>query len=249
MALGLLSLAGAAAAAEELPAPEVADCEGLLRRLGWTAGEVATPAGACFLRDVAPEGGGWQARVMALHGDLDALPDALPSRLTGGVWGLALGPRAEATASFDLAAGGGTLRVDRLTLRLGDGWRGDVTARLEALPEVWPASGGALRDARIAALDGALWSEGGRATAWAALARPWVEALAEGAGPAAAPAAAALRDALPGAQGRAEFALGAETGLRLLDILPRLEGGLAPEELAALAAEASLALDWTPDAP
>lgn len=253
-----LAVSQAGAVTEET-VTERADCTGLLDRMGWTAGSVATPAGACFFEDVAPEGGGWRARVLALYGDVDALPDALPTRLTGGVWGLA-GDQAEdaepdpdraVTATFDLASGGGVLRIDRVTLRLGETWRAELSARVEAVPEVWPAEPGALNETRIVSLDGALWSEteeaSGEESGWASLARPWIAALAEGNGPAAAQAEAVL-DALPDARGRLDVALG-EAGLRVGDLAPLLRGGLTPDEFVEIVALADLALDWIPDAP
>ena len=243
-AAALLAWLGAAEAGR---AADAAECRALLARMGWTAEVVTAPAGACFLQGVAPEEGAWRARIVALHGDVDALPDAPPSRLTGGVWGLAWGEGPELTATLDMASGGGVVRIDRLGLRAGR-WRGDLSARIEGVPEVWPAGPGALDATRLASLEGAVWTEeeaeGGAGPGFDA--GPWIAALARGGGATAAAAARAAEEAGEGASGRLDLTLG-EAGLAARAALPLLRGGLDPDEAAALAAEAGLALDWMPD--
>ncbi len=224
-----------------------ADCAALLDRMGAVAAEVSTPGGACFLRDVTLGSGegAWSARIVALYGDLDALPDATPVRLTGGAWGLvppggvapevagAEGdPAGDLNVTFDLASGQGVLRIDRFDLRFGDAADLSITARLEDMPETWPTEPRAMARARIVAFDARLERDGGEGP-WAEAVDGWLATLA----PQGRAAGAGT--------GRLDVALTApEVGL--LGALAVLRGGPLPQSLGALAAMPGMEAVWTP---
>lgn len=251
------------------------DCAALLARLGAVAGSVATPGGACFFRDVSRGGGedAWRARIVAVYGDVDALPDAAPRRLTGGAWGVipppAFGgaaavdplsepdPAVDLTVSFGMVSGGGVVRIDRVDLRIGDAATATLSARLEGMPEVWPAEPGAAARMRLAALDLSIDLDGvpaivaggddaPDAQTWRTVAEPWLAALDRDGPSAAAAVARRFAAALPHPAGRLEVSLG---DLALRDAAPLLSDGLTPAALARVAAAAGLTLDWMPDAP
>lgn len=161
----LVLLAGPVSAAS------LAECEALAARLTVQVAEVEQIAGVCLFTDVRIEQAQqvWRARRISLGGDIDALPDALPRRLSGGVTGLALEPqmpgqpglawlvRQQAhpglTLTFDATAEAGVLRVNSFVLRMDDTNEVALTARIAGVPEVWPVDPIAASAMRVQALD------------------------------------------------------------------------------------------------
>lgn len=250
-----------------------ADCAALLDRLGGAAGSVATPGGACFFRDVTLGAGkdAWRARIVAIYGDVDALPDAVPLRLTGGAWGVTLpstlggagpiepaadpDPARDLVATFGMASGGGVVRVDRFDLRLGDAAEVTMTARLEGMPEVWPVDPRMAARMRLVALSLSVDADGlpavlvrADAAPDAAAMAPWLDALDRGAPAGAAATARAVVAAMPHPKGRLSIDFDGR-GVPLLAAVSLLSEGVAPEALARLAAEADVTVTWTPAAP
>ncbi len=162
----LVAALGGPASAEALR-----QCEGLVERLPMTAAATQVMAGICLYGDVRFEIGGtvWTADTLLLGGDVDALPDAPPTRLTGGMTGLArlreiadppglawlrrgqAGPGM--TISFDVTSADGVLRVNSFVLRRGEGDEIALTARLAGMPQVWPVGPAAMAAIRVQALD------------------------------------------------------------------------------------------------
>ena len=245
-AVALAAVLAAPAAAMDAEA----ECAALLARVGATAGSTATPGGACFFRDVAWGEGeaAWRARTLAVYGDLDAIPDAPPHRLTGGAWGVTRGEAAGegddappgVDLTFDVASGGGAVRVDRIGLRLGDAVDATLSARLEGMPPVWPAEPRAAARMRLVSLDLSLaldgWPEGAGAV-------PWLDALAD-----AAPADAADALRAMAAAPRGTLDLLVEQGeVPLREALRLLAGGATPGAVARLLALAGPSVEWAPE--
>lgn len=148
----LALLSGPAGAATQM------ECQALIARVPVTVDTVDSIAGVCLFSDVrfgaAPTA--WRADRISLGGDIDALPDALPVRLSGGVTGLAIDPIIEGypgmawlirqqaepgiSISFDTTADAGVLRINSLLFRMDETNEISVTARLAGVPEVWPVN-------------------------------------------------------------------------------------------------------------
>lgn len=161
----LALLAGPAGAAT------LAECDALAARLPVGVGTTNAVAGVCLFQDVriGRSPAAWRADRVTLDGDVHALPDALPRRLSGGVTGLFTDPwlrdqpgfgwllRQQAmpglSISFDMTSEAGVLRVNSFVLRDGDRGEVEVTARLAGVPEVWPVDSIAASAIRVQALD------------------------------------------------------------------------------------------------
>lgn len=271
--LAILALAGPVSAATQ------ADCVALLGRLGLEAKTVTAPSESCFYRGVTYGTGAarWRADILALFGDADALPDALPSRLTGGFVGLTPSPdpadmqdgetgpsdAVPMTVTFNIAAGGGTMRVDAASLRMGEAGRADLTATLSGLPQVWPAEPAAMARVRVQALHLTVDTDGmieallrllpqttdGDGTSFDA-ARAWLDTFGAGndqAGNAAA--AQALLAAFPKPRGALDLKLDG-SGIAAIELVRLFDGfGLAPAVASRIAQDAGLEIIWTRDAP
>lgn len=164
-AAALALLAGPAGAAS------LGECEALAARLPVDVRATKAVAGVCLFEDVriGQSPAAWRAERVTLGGDVDALPDALPRRLSGGVTGLFTDPwlrdqpgfgwllRQQAmpglSVSFDMTAEAGVLRINSFALRDGDRGQVEVTARLAGVPEVWPVDPIAASAIRVQALD------------------------------------------------------------------------------------------------
>ena len=170
--LALALLAAPAGAAVE------ADCAALLERVGARAGGTSFTGDACVFSDVEYGDGPsrWRAGRVILSGDVDALPDALPSRLTGGVTGLGLAPEIEGqpgfdwllreqakpgiSLTFDITAEGGGVAINSLTFRLGDAGEVTASARLSGMPEVWPVDPVAMAGMKLDDMDATIVFDG-----------------------------------------------------------------------------------------
>lgn len=164
-AVVLLALLGGPAGAATL-----AECEALRERVPLDVSATDAVAGVCLFSDVRFGGGvPLRAARISLGGDIDALPDALPARLTGGVTGLALDREVpgqpglawlmrEQTLpgmrlSFDMVSAEGVLRLNSLVFRADDRNEITVSARFAGVPEVWPVAPVAASAIRVQALE------------------------------------------------------------------------------------------------
>ncbi|CTQ34290.1 hypothetical protein [Jannaschia rubra] len=154
-----------------------ADCRALLERMeDATAGQVSSVAGACRFRNVTLGLGAdrWTARTVTLSGDISALPDALPDRLTGGAESLAPAPEGVArprlirrapdrpglAVAFDLQADNGSVRINSLSLRAGDAAQLQFSARLTGVPQTLPFVPAAAMGLRLDRLDATVDMDG-----------------------------------------------------------------------------------------
>ncbi len=263
-------------------------CAALLARPGARAEAITLIGGACVFADPRyGEGAGrWRADRVSPSGDVEALPDAPPSRLTGGVTGFASDPeiaghpglecllreqaRPGPSLTSDLAGRGGTLRIDRLTLRTEDAGEVTLTARLSGRPEVWPVDPVPVATMRLDELEATVVFDG-LFEAWAMvspgrwlldIARPaepqvatlsslgsdWLTALnGSPLSESAARARAFLAD-LPHPRGTLCLAVGGE-GLTLRLAGRLLAAAVCPETIARLAEATEVDLTWDADAP
>ncbi|SFJ80461.1 hypothetical protein [Jannaschia pohangensis] len=147
------------------------DCKALVGRLSVSVERVESIAGTCLMSDVrfGDTSTPWHADRISLGGDIDALPDALPRRLSGGVVGLALDPqipgrpgldwlmreqsRPGLSLTFDLAAEAGVLSIRSLRFRMDETNGLSLTARLAGVPEIWPVDPVAASAIRLQAMD------------------------------------------------------------------------------------------------
>ncbi|WP_179378645.1 hypothetical protein [Jannaschia marina] len=246
----------------------IEDCEALVSRLPVEVETVDAVAGVCVLGEVrwgvAPAT--WRAARVTLGGDVDALPDALPRRLSGGVTGLMIDPVVEEmpglawlmrqqahpgmSLGFDATSEGGVLRVNAFRFAMDETNELTLTARIAGVPEVWPVDPVAVAAITVQALDVEIAFDG---MFEALLLLPLGSALLDLTVP-AEPQVAALRTqaevALDGfaAAGQAEAAAEARA---FVDALPHprgvLELRLGGRGIAALQTGAALAGGLTPD--
>lgn len=162
----LLAALGLPASADALR-----QCEALVQRLPVEVAATTVIGGVCAFTDVRFGGTDttWRAERVLLGGDIDALPDALPTRLTGGVMGLVVEPHlpgqpglawligeqagSGTIVTFDTAADAGVLRINSFVMRTGDAGRMALTARLTGVPDIWPINPTSAAAMRIQALD------------------------------------------------------------------------------------------------
>ena len=248
-----LALAGPASAAT------TDACRALVERLPVEVGRVAGLTGSCLFLDVTVGKGDalWRADAVTLAGDVDALPDALPQRLSLAAAGIARG--SEATDRPALAwllrqrdypglslrlrarVREGALVVDTFRLRFGEVGRIEGSARIVAPPQTFPFEPPALLATRLAEAEAEIAFDG-------LFERYWLEPLGRllldlDADP--GPQVIALRDRALAFLDRFEdgqLAASAEAAGRLVDALPNPRGtlrlattgeGVAALELAA----------------
>lgn len=236
-------------------AATLAECEALVSRVPVSVASTEAIAGVCLFSDVrfgvAPIV--WHADRISLGGDIDALPDALPARLSGGVTGLGLEPQVPGqpglewllrqsawfgmSLTFDTTSDAGILRINSFVFRLDDTNEIALTARIAGVPEVWPVDPLASANIRLQALDMELVFDGMFETL--AL-MPLGSALLDTRQP-AEPQVAALRavaDAFLAGFGETPQAENAGQAQAFLDALPRprgvLEIGIGGSGLSAL---------------